>query len=215
MVKENYFDLDAYTKLLFWAILLLLIISIVTNLFSPYLEFIQPYNIDIVTIYIILLLIFMPLTKRIISIKYREYEIRFKEEKKKKELQRFNRELEPMMGENEQKLEDNKLKFIMDNKQYFEGFGYYYYKLEETIKGILEKNKIIFKEKTGLSHLLRIASLKNLIDSMSQKRLALFIEARNKFVHASGKLDLNEDQIRNILILASHTLEELGGRLNG
>ena len=44
---------------------------------------------------------------------------------------------------------------------------------------------------------------------MTQKRLALFIEARNKFIHAVGKYDLDEDQIRNILILASHILKDL------
>ena len=54
-----------------------------------------------------------------------------------------------------------------------------------------------------------LASSNELIDSMTQKRLALFIEARNKFIHAVGKYDLDEDQIRNILILASHILKDL------
>lgn len=212
MAEDKSFGLDPYVILIFWSGIFLCVMSIITTLVSPYTEFIKPFSIEIVWIYLLILLLVIPFSSKIIKIKYKEYEIVLKDEKKRKEIERFTKELEPIIDSKEE-TKDKRLKFIVDNKQYFEGFGYYYKKLEETIKSLLRKKEIRYDENISLGKLFKLASENGLIDSMSQKRLALFIESRNRFVHSNEKMDLPEEQIKNILILASHTLNDLE-RLN-
>ena len=185
-----------------------LYLDFTTYLFSQVIN-ITPYTITQPLVWMFGILLVLPHLRRLIEINIAGMKFKLEKEKRKKERNEYIIKLNPAIPK--EIVKDNKLQFILENKQYFEGFGFYYKKLEEIIKKKLSKNKINFKERIGLGYLFNLASTNGLIDSMSQKRIALFLEARNRYVHANGELELSENQLSNILIMISYVINELNG----